>query len=46
MFTDLVECTGKIVSLTTPAAGASWVMNSITQLIVDAGQVLSRPNAG
>jgi riboflavin synthase len=38
MFTGIVERTGKVVSLTRPAEGASGLMSSITQLIVDAGR--------
>jgi riboflavin synthase len=38
MFTGIVERTGKIVSLTTPAAGTSGLMSSITQLLIDAGK--------
>jgi len=38
MFTGIVERTGKILSLTTPAGEAGSLMSSITQLIVDPGK--------
>ena len=38
MFTGIVERTGKVLSLTTPPAGASSLMGGITQLIVDPGK--------
>jgi len=38
MFTGIVERTGKVLSLTTPAGEAGSLMGSITQLIVDPGK--------
>jgi riboflavin synthase len=38
MFTGIIECTGRVVSLTAPESGSEGLMASITQLIVDPGK--------
>ena len=38
MFTGIVERTGRILSLTTPATAAGGAMGAISQLIIDAGK--------
>ncbi len=38
MFTGIIERTGRVISLTAPAAGTAGLATSITQLIVDAGK--------